>query len=795
MAIHAQKSTFRSSAQFPDFLVTGPLTAGQLLCYSEIAKAFVNKDAASIVTGGGGGGGGGGSIDGATNIGTGAQIFESVNGSNKIQLRTLLGGQGISLAQGANEIEITNDIIANAGISVPDSFTVTIDNDNTTTDTARFNLFTNSNPANITVSPVATYNAPALDLSVVLPDSFFTATGDFVAAGFVAGMCLEVTGTTEQDGIWEIDTITNDTIKITIPFPNQTDAGLQPITTLEGMFVDFTATTITMFGRDFAQDGFLVGHTLDIVGSTGNDGTYSIALVVGDSISINETFPAPGCDVGNITLSVPVQDHSTGWWVNELGEMVSNATTINGDLDITNGFDINIDQGTLNLDGVDIIDLINNSAFSVPTDGIIVQTSTGNFTTRSIAVGAGLSVVDSDGIAGDPTISVDAFDITLGGEITGTGTVTDLGDVVITTTLEDNGVVAGIYNKVTVDSTGRVTVGQTETIIGSNGINVANGNGIFGSPDISASDFDITLAGDVIGTAIVNGLTDTTINVTLDAITTPGTYNSVTIDAKGRVVSGALIPGGSFQAADAALDDLSGGLDNPGITVWDGTIYRDRVLTGFVNEIEIANPGGQFANPIIGLADNPVLPGVGAVTIPRGFDGDRPASPTDGMMRYRLDGTEFFEGYVEGQWRPFMMDSVGGFLELSGGVMSGNIDMGGTNITNVDTVDGRDLEADGLVIDSLNNGLGIKVQTGVSTFVNREIEGVAPVVVTNGDGVGGNPTVEWDMLSVPSLELGQVVDEINDEVLIYDDSQAALRRVSPKQLNNRMARRYFMAQF
>ncbi len=259
MVIHAQRTAFRSSAQFPDFAVTSPITAGQILHYDIALRAFINVDTSVLP-----GFGGSGIIDGAINLGSGSEIFKAVNVSEEIELRTLLGGQGISLVQGADEIEISNDIISNAAISVPDSFTIEIDNDNTTTDTAIFELLTNSNPASVVFTPI-TYTRT--DLSVVTTNQFTTAAGDFVAAGFVVGMGIKVVGTTEQDGIWEIDTVTTDTITITIAFPDQTDAGLQPSTTIDGMFFEFTSTTtLVMFGRDLDVDGFVDGKSVVISG-------------------------------------------------------------------------------------------------------------------------------------------------------------------------------------------------------------------------------------------------------------------------------------------------------------------------------------------------------------------------------------------------------------------------------------------------------------------------------------------------------------------------------------------------
>lgn len=70
----------------------------------------------------------------------------------------------------------------------------------------------------------------------------------------------------------------------------------------------------------------------------------------------------------------------------------------------------------------------------------------------------------------------------------------------------------------------------------------------------------------------------------MKTITVPATYNQVTIDGKGRVISGANI---SYQPLDTQLSNLAGGLVGAGYVVWNGSIYTNRLLVGSANEIEI----------------------------------------------------------------------------------------------------------------------------------------------------------------------------------------------------------------
>lgn len=72
-------------------------------------------------------------------------------------------------------------------------------------------------------------------------------------------------------------------------------------------------------------------------------------------------------------------------------------------------------------------------------------------------------------------------------------------------------------------------------------------------------------------------------------------------------------------------------------------------ITGTTNQTTVANGTGAAGNPTIGLASNPVLPGVASVKIPAGGTGDRPVSPSNGMLRYNSD-SQTFEGYANSSW-------------------------------------------------------------------------------------------------------------------------------------------------
>ena len=822
MAIYAQRTAFRSSAQFPDFKVTELITDGQLLQYDDTLRAFINVDA-SIVTGGGGGG----TVTNGVNLGTGSQILSGLNVTD-LEFRTLLGGQGISLVQGTNEIEITNTVISTGSISVTDSFDIVIDNDDSTVSSAVFSLSTVDNPATVSFIPT-TYTRT--DITTVNPNQFTTAAGDFIAAGFAAGMSLKVTGTTEQDGIWEIASVTTDTITITLgAFPDLTDLGLQPSTTFEGILFEFpTGNTLQMSGRDVAADGFLATQSMTVVGSTNNDGTYLITAATGTTITISGS--------GATATSTRTADVVTGTTITAAG------------------------SGYIALPIV---------TFADPTAGTTATgTSTlGALTATVVARGSGYVVADVLTFVGGTQTEAAIFDVnnlstvvgqdetyfnnsptTEGTFVAGTGyAATD------TITMSDGTVVTVDAVAVGVITQFTITTASTSGIVGdaqtlTQGSTSGNGAG-----------FTLTLDADN------QGVFDVTVTATDGnysvlptepiATTTGGTGSGVTLNADWGVVSIVITDGGTGYTVDPAITisawvagndvgnitvsvaaetlatgwqvdetgamsandtTITGALASTTLTVGgtdintiidnalpvfpaDGILVRTALDTYTAVSIAVdttlivANATGITGDPTLGIIDDVVLPGNGAVTIPSGNNGGRPGTPTSGMIRHHSVNDEI-ETYIGAQWVTLFTGVATDFLAITGGTLTGDLALGANNITTIGTVDGRDVAADGVILDAINTGTGIKVQTAADTFVNRTIAGTAPIVLTNGDGVSGNPTVTFDITSATPLEVGQIVDEVNDYVLIYDASQAAMRSVSPQRLSeSKVATRYFMAQ-
>lgn len=98
------------------------------------------------------------------------------------------------------------------------------------------------------------------------------------------------------------------------------------------------------------------------------------------------------------------------------------------------------------------------------------------------------------------------------------------------------------------------------------------------------------------------------------------------------------------------------------LAVVGGTTIAGRQIFGTGNQIVVANGNGS-GDPTIALATDPVLPGTGAVTVPKGTTVQQPVG-ADGQIRFNTD-TNTFDGYASGSWNAFSL--AGGVTTFSAG--------------------------------------------------------------------------------------------------------------------------------
>jgi hypothetical protein len=152
-----------------------------------------------------------------------------------------------------------------------------------------------------------------------------------------------------------------------------------------------------------------------------------------------------------------------------------------------------------------------------------------------------------------------------------------------------------------------------------------------------------------------------------------------------------------------------------------GTTITPVTIAGTANEIDVA---AGNTSPVIGLADNPVLPGVASTTLPAGSTANRPASAVNGMIRYNTD-TLLFEGYLNGAWTAFAsgsgVTSIATGTGLTGGPITstGTISIDGTvvTLTGTQTLTNKTLTAP--VIANIVNTGTLTLPTATDTLVAR----------------------------------------------------------------------------
>jgi hypothetical protein len=110
------------------------------------------------------------------------------------------------------------------------------------------------------------------------------------------------------------------------------------------------------------------------------------------------------------------------------------------------------------------------------------------------------------------------------------------------------------------------------------------------------------------------------------------------------------------------------------LAVVGGSVIAGRQLYGTANQIDVAFGDGSNS-PVFSLASNPILPGTGAVTLPKGTTAQRPTGQ-DGMIRYNTD-TNSLETYDSGSWSNLPSGAVT-LINTGTGLTGGPITSSGT---------------------------------------------------------------------------------------------------------------------
>lgn len=249
-----------------------------------------------------------------------------------------------------------------------------------------------------------------------------------------------------------------------------------------------------------------------------------------------------------------------------------------------------------------------------------------------------------------------------------------------------------------------------------------------------------------------NTLTITGSNIDLTVmptVTAGAIYRSVTVDGFGRVTHGTnpTTIGGygitDAQPLNANLTNLSAMSTFGFLSRTGANTFTTRTIVGTANQVVLAIGDGTTGNPTIGLAQNAVLPGNQAVTVPIGTNAQAPGA-TFGQLRYdSTSGTMRMS--EQSSWR-----NVGTLRDISFNEPAMGFTITQTNPTTDSTNITFALNGELEGVQNMSS-FGMVVRSNTGTWITRVVQGNAGrIVVTDGAGINGDPTLDLASNIVPT---------------------------------------------
>lgn len=185
-------------------------------------------------------------------------------------------------------------------------------------------------------------------------------------------------------------------------------------------------------------------------------------------------------------------------------------------------------------------------------------------------------------------------------------------------------------------------------------------------------------------------------------------------------------------------------------------------VTGTTNQINVQNGNGVPGDIGLSIASNPIIPGTAGMGIPEGNTAQRIIPLSNISLRYNTDinALEFWNGSV---WTTVSSNSEG-FLPLSGGTMSGAINMGGNFI--------NDLENPVLPQDAATKAYADSIAGGLNPQLAVQAASTANLNATYSNGSAGIGATLTNAGTLAALVIDGYTPNTGDRILVKNQTSA-----------------------
>jgi hypothetical protein len=297
-----------------------------------------------------------------------------------------------------------------------------------------------------------------------------------------------------------------------------------------------------------------------------------------------------------------------------------------------------------------------------------------------------------------------------------------------------------------------------------------------------------TLVVNLIGAALSLNSSATGIQVKTGSNTV--TARQIAVNTGLTIADGDGVAGNPTIGLGTVLSNFAG-LTGTGILAIQSGIPAKINILATSSQTTILNGNGS-ADVTVGLADDPIIPGIASLTLPVGATGSRPASAVNGMLRYNTT-TAVFEGYANNAWGSITtgtgVTSVATGTGLTGGTITstGTISIDVTGVTagaygSASSVGTFTVNAQGQLTAAASTTISIPSSAINTAIPNASLANSSVTIGTTAIALGASSltlggltsiAVTQDPTSALQLATKQYVDAVAEGLHIHQSCAAA----------------------